>query len=350
MAIADRVAAAFAQPFSIDGVEHFVSASIGDRRRPARRPDEPVDAELLIRDADAAMYRAKERGRARCELFDAEMRARGAAPARGRARAAPARSSATSWRCTTSRSSPCAPARSPASRRWSAGSHPERGLLDPAEFIPVAEDSGLIEPIGRWVQEARLPPGARVARAAPRRAPARRRGQPLRPPGRPPRPAGDGRRDPRPHRPRPGPPAAGDHRERPGRGVGDGDRDSLEALNELGVAPRPRRLRHRLLLARLPQPLPLRRAEDRPLLRRRARGSSRSATAIVEAIIGMARALSLDVIAEGVENEVQLSELRRLGCDYAQGHLFHAALPARRGQPAARRRRARAIRGSSPGR
>ena len=41
----------------------------------------------------------------------------------------------------------------------------------------------------------------------------------------------------------------------------------------------------------------------------------------------MARALSLDVIAEGVENEAQLSELRRLGCDYAQGHLFSAALP-----------------------
>ena len=42
----------------------------------------------------------------------------------------------------------------------------------------------------------------------------------------------------------------------------------------------------------------------------------------------MARALSLDVIAEGVENEAQLSELRRLGCDFAQGHLFSRALPA----------------------
>jgi EAL domain-containing protein (putative c-di-GMP-specific phosphodiesterase class I) len=41
----------------------------------------------------------------------------------------------------------------------------------------------------------------------------------------------------------------------------------------------------------------------------------------------MARALSLDVIAEGVENEAQLSELQRLGCDYAQGHLFSRALP-----------------------
>jgi len=43
----------------------------------------------------------------------------------------------------------------------------------------------------------------------------------------------------------------------------------------------------------------------------------------------MARALSLEVIAEGVESEVQLAELRRLDCDYAQGHLFHAAMPDR---------------------
>jgi EAL domain-containing protein (putative c-di-GMP-specific phosphodiesterase class I) len=50
--------------------------------------------------------------------------------------------------------------------------------------------------------------------------------------------------------------------------------------------------------------------------------------AIVEAILGMARALSLDTIAEGVESEAQLAELRRLGCDYAQGHLFSRPLPA----------------------
>jgi EAL domain-containing protein (putative c-di-GMP-specific phosphodiesterase class I) len=42
----------------------------------------------------------------------------------------------------------------------------------------------------------------------------------------------------------------------------------------------------------------------------------------------MAKALSLDVIAEGVQNDAQVSELRRLGCDYAQGHLFCRALPA----------------------
>ena len=42
----------------------------------------------------------------------------------------------------------------------------------------------------------------------------------------------------------------------------------------------------------------------------------------------MARALSLDVVAEGVENPGQLSELRRLGCDYAQGFFFSRPMPA----------------------
>ena len=55
-------------------------------------------------------------------------------------------------------------------------------------------------------------------------------------------------------------------------------------------------------------------------------GVEQERTAIVEAVIGMARALSLDAIAEGVENEAQLSELRRLGCDFAQGHLFSRPL------------------------
>ena len=64
-----------------------------------------------------------------------------------------------------------------------------------------------------------------------------------------------------------------------------------------------------------------------------ALGVEQERTAIVEAIIGMARALSLDVIAEGVENEAQLSELRRLGCDYAQGHLFSRGAAAARRSP-----------------
>jgi diguanylate cyclase (GGDEF)-like protein len=147
IAIADRVAGAFSEPYSMGGADHFVTASIGIAvARPTGR--EPVDAELLIRDADAAMYRAKERGRGRCEVFDAEMRARAV------------------HRLETERELRHALDRDElelhyqplvglgsgeivgleALVRWN---HPERGLLDPGEFVSIAEDSGLIEPIGR---------------------------------------------------------------------------------------------------------------------------------------------------------------------------------------------------------
>ncbi len=220
LAIADRVAAAFAKPYSMEGVEHFISASIGIAvARPTDR--DPVNADLLIRDADAAMYRAKERGRARCELFDAEMRARALRRLGDRARPAP--------RAGARGDGPSLPAgRLAAQRRGLSGleallrwRHPERGLLDPAEFVSVAEESGLIEPVGRWVQEQACRQILEWHEQCPDCAALRRLRQPLRPPGRAPRTADDRRRDPRPHRPRPAPPAAGDHRERPGRGVGD---------------------------------------------------------------------------------------------------------------------------------
>jgi len=57
-------------------------------------------------------------------------------------------------------------------------------------------------------------------------------------------------------------------------------------------------------------------------------GSDRRDTAITEAIIAMSHALSLDVIAEGVETAVQAAELSRLGCGLAQGFLFSRAVPA----------------------
>jgi EAL domain-containing protein (putative c-di-GMP-specific phosphodiesterase class I) len=54
-------------------------------------------------------------------------------------------------------------------------------------------------------------------------------------------------------------------------------------------------------------------------------GALDHSTALVGAIIGMAHALGLDVVAEGVETELQLVELRRLGCEYGQG--FHLGRP-----------------------
>ncbi len=71
IAIAERVDEAVSGPFVIDDTEVFVGVSIGI----ALPDDTEADPETLIRDADAAMYRAKERGRARWELFDNAMRA-----------------------------------------------------------------------------------------------------------------------------------------------------------------------------------------------------------------------------------------------------------------------------------
>jgi len=325
VAIADRVAAAFAQPFSLDGVDHFVSASIGVAV--ARASEErTANAELLIRDADAAMYRAKEGGRARCVLFDAEMRAgamRRLEVERELRHALDRDELALHYQPVVNlRSGEIAGLE--ALVRWR---HPERGVLDPAEFVSIAEDSGLIEPIGRWVQE-------RACRQAVE-------WHQLRPDSRPLDVAVNLSTRQVAHRDLPatveeiiartGLDPVHLHLEITESVLVDESAtaiSSLEALNALGV---------RLVLDdfgtgysslaylnRFPfHALKI----DRSFVD--ALGIEQEATAIVEAIIGMARALSLEVIAEGVESEVQLSELRRLECDFAQGHLFHAPMPER---------------------
>ena len=323
IAIADRVSSAFAHSFALEGVEHFVTASIGVAVA-GPTEDRAVNAELLIRDADAAMYRAKEDGRARCVLFDAEMRA-GAVlrleVERELRQAVEREELALHYQ-------PVVSLRTgevtgfEALVRWQ---HPKRGLLDPSEFVSIAEDSGLIDPIGRWVQER----ACRQALAWHER----------RPDARPLDVAVNLSARQVAHRDLPATVAEIITRtgmdpahlrleitesvlvEESATAIA-----SLEALNEIGV---------RLVLDdfgtgysslaylnRFPfHALKI----DRSFVD--ALGIEQERTAIVEAIIGMARALSLDVIAEGVENEVQLAELKRLGCDYAQGHFFHAAMP-----------------------
>jgi diguanylate cyclase (GGDEF)-like protein/PAS domain S-box-containing protein len=325
MAIADRVAAAFAQPFAIDGVDHFVSASIGVAVA-GGSGERPVNAELLIRDADAAMYRAKEGGRSRCVLFDAEMRAaamqrleieRDLRQALDRDELALYYQPVVNLRTGEINGLE-------ALVRWR---HPERGMLDPGKFVSIAEDSGMIEPIGRWVQE-------RACRQA-------LTWQQLRPDSRPFDVAVNLSARQAAHRDLPS--VVEEVLARTGLDpvhlrleitesvlVDESATaiSSLEALSELGV---------RLVLddfgtgysslAYLHRfPFDALKIDGSFV---EALGIEQEATAIVEAIIGMARGLSLEVIAEGVESEVQLSELQRLGCDFAQGHLFHAAMPER---------------------
>jgi EAL domain-containing protein (putative c-di-GMP-specific phosphodiesterase class I) len=133
----------------MEGVEHFVSASIGVAV--ARASDQrTVNAELLIRDADAAMYRAKEEGRARCQVFDREMHTTVMAQLRleGDLARAVERNELVLHYQPIVAVNDGALVGFEALVRWA---HPERGLVYPGEFIPIAEDTGLIRPLGRWV-------------------------------------------------------------------------------------------------------------------------------------------------------------------------------------------------------
>jgi predicted signal transduction protein with EAL and GGDEF domain len=135
---AERIAAIFARPFVLGGSEHFVTTSIGIA---LARGGEHADE--LIRDADAAMYRAKDRGRARYEVFDEGMRGRAIerlgvetdlrrALERGELRL--------EYQPVVSLPD-FAIVGVEALLRWP---HPERGEISPAEFIPIAEENGLI--------------------------------------------------------------------------------------------------------------------------------------------------------------------------------------------------------------
>jgi diguanylate cyclase (GGDEF)-like protein/PAS domain S-box-containing protein len=322
IAIADRVSTAFAESYSMGGAEHFVTASIGIAvARPSGR--DPVDAELLIRDADAAMYRAKERGRGRCEMFDAEMRAR----AVRRLEVERELRHALDRDELELHYQPVVALGSgeivglEALVRWK---HPERGVLDPGEFVSIAEDSGLIEPIGRWVQETACRQALGWHALQPDRRPldicvnlsARQVAH---------RDLADSVAE---ILTRTGLDPVNLRLEITESSLVEESASAtatLAALSELGV---------RLVLDdfgtgysslaylnRFPfDALKI----DRSFID--GLGVEQERTAIVEAVIGMARALSLDAIAEGVENDVQLAELQRLGCDFAQGHLFSRPL------------------------
>ncbi|MDQ3752763.1 MAG: EAL domain-containing protein [Actinomycetota bacterium] len=147
IAIAGRITEAMARPFSLDEGEVFSNASVGVA---VARQGHATDPEGLIRDADAAMYHAKEKGKGRYELFSPTMHERASnrlgndnalhrALERGELRLF----YQPEIRLDTGRV-----VAAEALLRWA---HPEKGLLEPDDFIPAAEEIGLISSIGNWV-------------------------------------------------------------------------------------------------------------------------------------------------------------------------------------------------------
>jgi len=167
IATAERIAASFARPFMLDSGSQFVTASIG-----IALADGHQESEALLRDADAAMYRAKQRGRARYDVFDDDLRMR--ALARGRTenelrRALDAQEMRLVYQPVVDLRDEHVNAVE-ALVRWD---HPQRGVLLPAEFIEVAEESGMIDRIGQWVLEEALRDAARWERLRPDHPPIR---------------------------------------------------------------------------------------------------------------------------------------------------------------------------------
>ncbi len=145
-ASARKIIAALVAPHDIANHQLHVSVTIGI----GIYPDDGADAEALIRCADTAMYHAKERGRNGFRFFERDMHARAVERQRieaGLRRALERREFVLHYQAKVALDTG-ATTGAEALLRWV---HPERGLMYPKDFVAIAEDCGLIVPIGRWV-------------------------------------------------------------------------------------------------------------------------------------------------------------------------------------------------------
>jgi diguanylate cyclase (GGDEF)-like protein/PAS domain S-box-containing protein len=307
--IADRILAALRVPVVVEGRVVVPTASIGI----ALAGDRDRDAMALLRDAGAALHRAKENGADSWALVDDEVRRRAvdrfdiehqlrAGLARGELRLHLQPIVDVTDAHVVGRE---------ALVRWQ---HPERGLLGPAWFLPVAEESGLIEDLGRWV----LAEAARIAEATPELGYVAVNVSPsqVRRPGL----AED----------------VGNVLARTGLdpshlvieltesvmlGAATEGRRQLTELDRLGV---------RLVVDDFGTGFSaLSHLRDLPVSGIKVDRSFTSGLGrdpqcdrIVEALTGLAQGLGVDIVAEGVETEEQRVVLAGIGCEHAQGFLF----------------------------
>ena len=316
----ERVETALARPVELDGEEQVVTTSIGVAI--ASGPED--DAEGLIRDADAAMYRAKELGRARYEVFDQQMRSRAVArleTERALRRALRDDELRLHYQPIVSLTTGKI-VEMEALLRWD---RPGRGLTPPGEFLPVAVETGLIVPIGAWVlrEASRVAAEWRTTYGELAPLPVWVNVSP---------------RELTPALPDLVAQVLLDGQVAPGDlGVEVTESglmadpgalgEILEQLDGLGVSTRLDDFGTGYSsLSRLRE-LPIGGFKiDGSFVSTLDRGTGD--TAIVSTVAAMAKALGLTVVAEAVETAEQADAVRILGCDLAQGHHFAKPIPA----------------------
>jgi diguanylate cyclase len=317
--VARRILAHFEQAISVADHEVFVTASIGI----ATYPEDGLTTEILIRNADTAMYHAKQQGKAAFQYYSAAMNAASVERLTletGLRHALEDGSLELHYQpqveVGTGRI-----IGAEALLRWA---HPQRGYISPTSFIPIAEASGLIVPIGEWVLERACAQAAEWRKA-----------------GLPPIPIAVNVSGVQFHRQ--------DLCEVVRRKLDAFGLDPsvlhIEITETAIVAARERAIE---LLTQLRE-LGIRLALDDfgtgysslsylksfPIDTVKIDRSfvaemltDHTTASIVEAIVSMTRILGLTVIAEGVEDHSQFAFLQRVGCDAIQGFYVSAAIPA----------------------
>ena len=316
--VAGKILKAFVEPFSIGKKRLFITPSIGI----AVAPRDGADPATLLKNADAAMYRAKEAGRNNAQMYTPDLNAQ-----------------ANEWLDLESDLAVAverdqlvlhyqpkvdldsgAIVGVEALLRWQ---HPRLGLLGPDAFVPLAEESGLILPVGRWVleqacaqavawQESGLPPflmAVNVSTPQVLHEPLEDViAQVLRATGLDPRWL---------------------ELELSEALIHSGDRahQALRDLRAMGVSCSVDDFGVGLAGLGYLNELPLDRIKiDRSFVSQIS--SAVGDAAIVIGIIALAHKLGLEVVAEGVETSEQLAFLRKHGCDSMQGYLYSRPLPA----------------------